>query len=108
MNVRFRSLRAFVVAASLTMAIAACGSTTSGVVGNWTCRSPANPNGDSVEIKADGGLTVTKPDGTSATGTWTMTGSTMTVNGLGPGGSEQFTFADDKITGTGEQVCTRS
>jgi hypothetical protein len=85
-----------------------CGASGPAVVGNWTCRSPSNSTGDAVEIKSDGTVAVTTPAGLSASGTWSLNGSTIAVQGLGPGGSETFTIAGDQITGQGGQVCTRA
>jgi hypothetical protein len=90
------------------MAQAGCSPAPVTVVGRWTCRSPSNATGDSVDIKQDGTMTVTRPDSQSASGTWTFAGATLTVHGLGPAGSEDFAFAGDELTGQGAQVCTRS
>jgi hypothetical protein len=95
--------------ALLALVLVSCGSTAqSPVVGNWTCRSPSNPTGDTVVVMADGTLTVTQPSGQSASGTWTVNGSTFTVHGLGPGGTEDFTVNASQMTGQGGQICAKT
>jgi hypothetical protein len=78
-------------------------------VGHWRCSDPFNPDGDSVDVKADGTITITTANGQSVSGTWTSNGTTYTLHGLGPGGTEDWTLANDKFTSnqTG-QVCTRA
>jgi hypothetical protein len=93
----------------LALALVSCGGAAqSPVVGNWTCRSPSNPTGDTVVVMADGTLTVTQPSGQSASGTWTVNGSTFTVHGLGPGGTEDFTVNASQMTGQGGQICAKT
>lgn len=93
----------------LTVAIVALGCAAAGplVAGNWRCHNTIHSTNDAVEIKADGTITVTKQDGQSATGTWTLAGSTLTIHGLVPGGTEYFSIAGDLMTDQFGEVCTR-
>jgi hypothetical protein len=104
MNGARRLLPLGLVAAGLL--VLGCSSAGSPIVGQWHCTNPTNPAGDSV---ADGTVTVTTTNNQSFSGTWTASGSTYTVHGLGPGGTEDWTMANDRLTSnqTG-QVCTRA
>lgn len=81
---------------------------TPSVVGTYDCRAVEATAGDTVEVRADGTLTITKRSGESASGTWTVDGPTFTTHWVGRGGEEDFTIQGDVIVGTNGFTCKRT
>ena len=77
------------------------------VAGTYDCRAPSATASDRVEMRVDGTITITHPDGQSGSGTWTLEGNTLTTHGVGRNGQEDFTVDGDRILGSAGFVCTR-
>jgi hypothetical protein len=92
--------------------LAGCGGSaapTFSLVGHWKCTTPNVDTPDSAEVKADGTITITSgTTGQTFSGTWTMSGTTITLHGLGPGGTETWTVNGERVSNAIGQACTRA